>query len=206
MFNRLLVTIAIILVLWQVRFALLGKLTCGTRQAAGEPSWLSRTGTLIAYYLVIAALVASSPAWAQSGEGLGEGQRYRQQQAAEPTQKDLLRPRTEFLRGLSREELIRYLGKPDQILTPASNPSRAEWRYGNSLIFLVDGKVSAWSDSGDLEERKLISSLQPKNARGRLKDSNLDGWKNAWEKEDEVTSDEVVDDLLNKPEQKERNR
>jgi hypothetical protein len=31
-----------------------------------------------------------------------------------------------------------------------------------------------------------------------LKEAPLEGWKNAWEKEDERTSDEVVSDLLEK--------
>ena len=110
-------------------------------------------------------------------------------------------PNKEYLRGLSKDELVKYLGKPDQISSPtskneANENQRAEWRYGNSLVFLVDGKVTAWSDSGDLESRKLVSSLQSKGARARMKDAGLDGWKNAWEKEDEITSDEVVSDLL----------
>lgn len=109
----------------------------------------------------------------------------------------------EYLRGLSKDDLVRYLGKPDQVSSTLmgsnSDDLRAEWRYGNSLVFLVDGKVTAWSDSGDLDSRRLISSLQPKNARGRLKDDSLDGWKNAWEQEDEVTSDEVVSELLRNP-------
>jgi hypothetical protein len=42
------------LVLWQVKFAFLGKLTCGTPQTAGEV--LSGAATLIAYSLVVAAL------------------------------------------------------------------------------------------------------------------------------------------------------
>jgi len=108
---------------------------------------------------------------------------------------------------MSKDELVKYLGKPDQISSPStsstnSTPSpRAEWRYGNSLVFLVDGKVTAWSDSGDLESRKLVSSLQPKGSRARMKEGGLEGWKNAWEKEDEVTSDEVVSDLLDKSHQ-----
>lgn len=108
----------------------------------------------------------------------------------------------DYLRGLNKEELVKYLGKPDQISPPSSNntdpKARAEWRYGNSLVFLIDGKVTAWSDSGDLESRKLVSSLQPKGGRARLKDGGLEGWKNAWQKEDEITSDEVVSDLLDK--------
>jgi iron complex outermembrane receptor protein len=47
------------LVIWQLKSVLLGKPSCGTPQAAGEPSWLSRAATLIAYYLVVAALVLS---------------------------------------------------------------------------------------------------------------------------------------------------
>ncbi len=50
------ITAADSLVLWQVKFALFGKLTCCTPQAAGEPSWLSSAATLIAYYLVIGVL------------------------------------------------------------------------------------------------------------------------------------------------------
>jgi hypothetical protein len=108
----------------------------------------------------------------------------------------------EYLRGLSQDELMKYLGKPDQIAKQGasadstSDKKRSEWRYGNSLVFIVDGKVTAWSDSGDLEARKLVSSLQPKNGRGRLKDGGLEGWKNAWQKEEEVTSDQVVSELL----------
>jgi hypothetical protein len=113
----------------------------------------------------------------------------------------------DYLRGLSKDELIKYLGKPDQVSTPSSNDvnssnPRAEWRYGNSLVFLIDGKVTAWSDSGDLESRKIVSSLQPKGGRGRLKDTGLAGWKNAWEKEEEITSDEVVSELLEGPVEK----
>lgn len=109
----------------------------------------------------------------------------------------------DYLRGLSKEELTKYLGKPDQVSSSTLNGSddqnyRAEWRYGNSLVFLVNGRVTAWSDSGDLESRELVSSLQPKNGRGRLKDIGLDGWKNAWEKEDDITSEEVVSELLGK--------
>ena len=43
--------------LWQIKFAVLAKLSYGNQQAAGEPSLLSRAAKLIAYYLVVAALV-----------------------------------------------------------------------------------------------------------------------------------------------------
>lgn len=95
----------------------------------------------------------------------------------------------ESLRGISAEELTQQLGKPDSKLEKGS---RAEWRYGNSLVFLVNGTVTAWSDSGDLENRRMLGSLSVKKVKG----SDIDGWKNAWQREAPVTSDKVISDLL----------
>lgn len=95
------------------------------------------------------------------------------------------------LLNLSAEELNRQLGKPDNRIVAGD---REEWRYGNSIIFLTKNRVHAWSDSGDLANRRLISGL-----RGGDKASiELVGWRNAWEVEPPVTADDVILELINR--------
>ncbi len=99
------------------------------------------------------------------------------------------------IRGISGEELTRRLGKPD---SRQVNGSRAEWRYGNSLVFLIDDLVTAWSDSGDLQNREMMAMLRRPDQTGVAKSFEPEGWVSAWQRERQVTSDDVVVDLLRK--------
>jgi len=95
------------------------------------------------------------------------------------------------IRGLKPDELVGVLGKPDS-KTSAGN--REEWRYGNSLIFIQNGSVNAWSDGGDLVSRKVISNLRTDEKKSST--TEFSGWKNAWEKEESIAADDVISELV----------
>ena len=56
------------------------------------------------------------------------------------------------LNDLSQKQIIKTYGKPDKIVKNAEKQS--QWIYGESLIFFKEGKVTAWSDQGDLLNSK----------------------------------------------------
>jgi hypothetical protein len=95
----------------------------------------------------------------------------------------------ESLLNLSSEELVRRLGRPDSKISAGE---REEWRYGNSIIFLIGNRVNAWSDSGDLANRRLLSGLRA----GSRPSIELIGWRNSWETEEPVKPDDVIMELV----------
>ena len=100
------------------------------------------------------------------------------------------------LAGLSSEELVRKFGVPDK---KSADGLRETWTYGQSEIFITDGRVSAWSDSGDLFGRRVKAGLSPRGAEKEEKPLPAgDGWVNAWQKEKKVTSEEVIDEIISK--------
>lgn len=96
--------------------------------------------------------------------------------------------------ALTTEEISKQFGPPDK---REAKDSREQWFYGTSVIFFTNGKVSAWSDAGELEERHLLASLAPA-PKSKTENEALQppGWKNAWQREDRVTSDQVIDELI----------
>lgn len=95
------------------------------------------------------------------------------------------------LRGLTEDQLTELLGKPDKVLKEGE---RNEWTYGNSLIFFSNGVVNGWSDEGEFESRKFTASFNPpdKMRKNKLKETEVGGWENSWQREDPVTSDDVI--------------
>jgi len=66
-----------------------------------------------------------------------------------------------------------------------------EWTYGRSSIFFLEGKVTAWSDVGELSQRERIRSVKSEKPNS---DDSLSGvWKNPWTP---PARDKVPDDNL----------
>jgi len=94
--------------------------------------------------------------------------------------------------GVSEAELIEILGEPD--FAEVGIGSNKTWRYGKSVVFLVDSKVSGWSDGGDLEDRVRFGlDLRPaKPSYVRFPDE----WLNAWKRTPVPSRADAVDELL----------
>ena len=78
--------------------------------------------------------------------------------------------------GLSQNQIEERFGKPD---SERKKPNGSlEWNYGHSSIFFIDGKVSAWSDVGELNQRERIHSVKSEKP---ITDDSLSGiWQNPW--------------------------
>jgi len=89
------------------------------------------------------------------------------------------------LNDLTEYQIIKTYGKPDNIVKSSKEDSR--WLYGKSLIFFTKGKVSAWSDQGDLLSKES----------GAIKlDHYMQGWKNAWTYKSLESKDKVLLDFI----------
>ena len=78
--------------------------------------------------------------------------------------------------GLTEAQIESRFGKPDdKIVKPDLS---TEWNYGKSIFFFAEGKVNAWSDTGELAQREDELSLQKDPVR--RDDSLLGEWVNPW--------------------------
>jgi hypothetical protein len=95
----------------------------------------------------------------------------------------------EELSNLHKERLLELYGQPDRAITSSGEE---QLYYGRSVIFLSAGRVTGWSDSGDLVSRRI----QTQFTRPRETPGAYHGWENAWTRAKDVTPEEVIDDLL----------
>ena len=97
--------------------------------------------------------------------------------------------------GLSQSQIEDRFGKAD---SERKKPNGSvEWMYGRSSMFFLDGKVTAWSDVGELSQRERIHSIKTEKP---INDDSLSGvWQNPWtpparDKSADDTLDIVVDE------------
>lgn len=78
--------------------------------------------------------------------------------------------------GLSQSQIEERFGKADSERKKPNGST--EWVYGHSSMFFIDGKVSAWSDVGELSQRERIHSIKTEKPAS---DDSLSGvWQNPW--------------------------
>ncbi len=90
-----------------------------------------------------------------------------------------------ILNDLSEKQIIKTYGKPDKIVK--SSKKQSQWIYGESLIFFSEGKVSAWSDQGDL--------LNNKSEFLKL-DIYMKNWDNPWSYRTKENKEKIFLDYL----------
>ncbi len=89
------------------------------------------------------------------------------------------------LNDLTEYEILKTYGKPDNI--EKSNKEDSRWLYGKSLIFFTKGKVSAWSDQGDLLSKESESIKLDRYMRD---------WENPWTYKSEKNEDKILLDFI----------
>lgn len=114
--------------------------------------------------------------------------------AVDPLWQDQLVPESELnLRsGTESQEVLERFGEPDRRVT-SPGEGRESWYFGNSIIFMSDEKVTAWTDAGDLVEHQTYKSLAPE---GHVKDFKLQGWTTAWEQKSSVSEEQIIDEIV----------
>lgn len=95
------------------------------------------------------------------------------------------------LQGLGVEEVQATFGTPDQ--KTASESGRETWSYGRSIILFREGKVSAWSDAGELSRRKNLAKVQNKDV---LAEQERELWKNPWTPQQALGDRQVLQQLV----------
>ncbi len=93
-----------------------------------------------------------------------------------PTAQSPKRAPSESYYGRTEGEMTQRFGRPDEIRNK-SNGS-AEWIYGASTLFFSAGKVSAWSDAGELSERAEVHKV--KRDERETSDDLAGQWENPW--------------------------
>lgn len=97
------------------------------------------------------------------------------------------------LKGLKKSALINIMGLPD------SKEQRLEeetWLYGQSLVFIKDGIVVSWSDSGNLRSRANLALIRDTSRSDYEIFSRK--WSNLWTPKKITTQKEVLDLLISK--------
>lgn len=98
------------------------------------------------------------------------------------------------LKGLSGEEVEARFGAPDR--RQADSDGRETWSYGRSLILFQGGRVSAWSNTGELERRSNVRELHDNNTPNLEVEYSSTAWSNPWTPKEGVEADEVVLELM----------
>ena len=86
------------------------------------------------------------------------------------------RPASESYYGQTEAQMTARFGRPDEVRNKTNGSS--EWLYGQSTLFFSGGKVSAWSDAGELAQRAQVNTLKRDD---RQASDDLSGqWENPW--------------------------
>ncbi len=96
--------------------------------------------------------------------------------------------------GLSEGDVLERFGEPDS-KSPASTGTTQSWHYGQSIIFLTSGVVSAWTNADDLSVRGEQRLLRRRTSPAQAPYAKF-GWSSAWERYRPVTPEEVIEELL----------
>jgi hypothetical protein len=129
---------------------------------------------------VVCTLLISNPAMADFITA-------RSERAVDP---DSLQP------GIGAKKVIYIVGEPEHKTIKDSSNSES-WHYGNSLLFMENGKLVAWSDSGELKELALARKQErEKRAKKRQRKDRESGWIDVWQPSPSLSPKEVLDDIL----------
>mgnify|MGYP001579510534 CR=1 FL=1 len=96
--------------------------------------------------------------------------------------------------GLSVAEVARGLGEPDR-KGGVGGPGVETWYYGESMVLFADGKVSAWSDHGELSEREEMHQFDSSDPAASAP-VEYPGWENAWTAEKLPDAAELLDTII----------
>lgn len=78
------------------------------------------------------------------------------------------------LSGLGAKEVETRLGPPDE--RRVTGDGRESWIYGRSVILFNNGKVTAWSNAGEMEGRQNLADVLIRDGA----DSSKYLWENPW--------------------------
>jgi len=78
--------------------------------------------------------------------------------------------------GRTEAQMTERFGRPDEVRSKPNGSS--EWLYGQSTLFFSGGKVSAWSDAGELSHRAQVNTL--KSDERQASDDLSGQWENPW--------------------------
>ncbi len=98
----------------------------------------------------------------------------------------------ESLKGMDTQQMQETFGQPDRVVTGTAGNER--WHYGQSVVFVNQGRVVAWSDHGELSSRRNQTKVQR-----LIKQDSTEGqssWVNSWTPADKADADEILDDLM----------
>ena len=96
------------------------------------------------------------------------------------------------LKDLSVEEVLKQFGPPDEKKQHSND--RESWFYGRSMIFFNQGKVSAWSNAGEISSRKNLAQIQAPAEEASPK--RAENWLNDWTPNTaHRAQDEVLEEL-----------
>ncbi|MCB0323086.1 MAG: hypothetical protein KDD69_05910 [Bdellovibrionales bacterium] len=97
------------------------------------------------------------------------------------------------LKGLTTSEVEQHFGPPDKRLNQTENAET--WSYGRSIVLFKEGRVTAWSSAGELEQRRRVAQLQPEKKPEPQQFSSTE-WENPWTPKVRPGADEVVLELM----------
>ena len=106
-----------------------------------------------------------------------------------------------LLAGLSVDEVAHLFGPPSH--KNEKRKGRETWIYGKSTVMFTDGKVTAWSNFGDLDEHKNLAAVQREDED--IQEYYDREWLNLWTPhpglEELDVVEEVVDSLIKRKQQ-----
>lgn len=98
------------------------------------------------------------------------------------------------LKGMDQKSIEAELGAPDE--RRGAGQGRESWLYGSSVLLFRDGRVTAWSDAGELLSRRNMAKVK-RGAAGE--EESVSGssliWRNPWTPWQELDAAQVVDEL-----------
>ncbi len=96
------------------------------------------------------------------------------------------------IKGLRASQVMRRFGEPDARRGDAR--VSGTWKYGSSILIFSKGRVTSWSDAGELASRQNLALIKETG----LSDYEVFSatWENAWTPKRQLTANDILDDLL----------
>lgn len=96
------------------------------------------------------------------------------------------------LKGSTLEQVRAVLGTPDAERNEAEGAT--SWVYGRSLVFFRNGRVTAWSNAGELEKRRNLARVA--EDQGTEYEEFSSSWKNDWTPQKAQKPEHVLRELM----------
>ncbi len=97
----------------------------------------------------------------------------------------------ERLSGLSGKEVERRFGPPDE--RRSGQEGKESWLYGKSVILFRNGKVTAWSNAGEMSGRENLATVRSGEDD---EESSRYLWQNPWTPQEGPNAKKVLEDLF----------